>query len=138
MRRFGWGGFGLRFLFAFALVLASYNPSGYSYYHWLEDTLPDINPYICLAGLVLLIGWVVYLRATVRSLGFLGLLLLGAVFGCVLWMLFDWGWFDPAQGEVVAWLLVLMQAFILAIGISWSHIRRRLTGQVDIDDVDEN
>ena len=26
---------------------------------------------------------------------------------------------------------------ILAIGLSWSHVRRRLSGQVDVDDVDE-
>jgi hypothetical protein len=25
---------------------------------------------------------------------------------------------------------------ILAIGISWSHIRRRMTGQVDVDEVE--
>jgi hypothetical protein len=25
---------------------------------------------------------------------------------------------------------------ILAIGVSWSHIRRRITGQVDVDDVE--
>jgi len=28
-------------------------------------------------------------------------------------------------------------ATILAIGLSWSHVRRRLSGQTDVDDVDE-
>jgi len=27
---------------------------------------------------------------------------------------------------------------ILAVGMSWSHIRRRLSGQADMDDVDES
>jgi Family of unknown function (DUF6524) len=29
-------------------------------------------------------------------------------------------------------------ATILAIGMSWSHVRRRLSGQADVDDVDED
>ena len=30
-----------------------------------------------------------------------------------------------------------MLALILAVGLSWSHIRRQLTGQVDVDDVED-
>ena len=30
-----------------------------------------------------------------------------------------------------------MLAVILATGMSWSHIRRRLTGQFDVDDMDD-
>jgi hypothetical protein len=35
------------------------------------------------------------------------------------------------------WIGLVMVATILAIGMSWSHVRRRLTGQADVDDVDE-
>ena len=28
-------------------------------------------------------------------------------------------------------------SLILAVGLSWSHIRRRLTGQVDVDDLED-
>jgi hypothetical protein len=31
-----------------------------------------------------------------------------------------------------------MLAAIMATGMSWSHIRRRMSGQLDVDDVDEN
>ncbi|MGB5773274.1 MAG: DUF6524 family protein [Sedimenticolaceae bacterium] len=34
-------------------------------------------------------------------------------------------------------MLVLLSA-ILAVGMSWSHIRRRLTGQIDVDEVDDD
>lgn len=137
MRSLGWGGFGLRFLFALALVMFTYNPSGYSYFHWVDDTLPDINPYIALAGVLLLTGWVIYMRATLRSLGFFGLLLLTAVVACLIWMLVDLDVVDISQGAPMAWLISVLTALVLAVGISWSHIRRRLTGQVDMDDVDE-
>jgi hypothetical protein len=31
-----------------------------------------------------------------------------------------------------------MLAVVLAVGMSWSLVQRRLTGQVDVDDVDRN
>ena len=35
------------------------------------------------------------------------------------------------------WLGILVMSLILGVGLSWSIVRRRLTGQADIDDVDE-
>lgn len=137
MRTLSWPGIGLRFVFALILVLASYNPTGYSYYDWVRQTLPEVNPYIALAGLLLLVGWVIYLRAAMRSLGLLGMLLVVALCGCILWILSDWGWLDLNDGTLISWLLALVQALVLTIGMCWSHIRRRLSGQVDVDDVDQ-
>lgn len=134
----GWGGFGLRFLFAIVLVFATYNPSGYSYYTWVRQTLPEINPYIALVGILLVIGWVVYIRATFRSLGFFGLLLISAVCACVLWMLFDWGVLNIDKRDNIVWLILSLEALVLAIGMSWSFVRRRISGQTDVDDVDED
>ena len=36
-QRFNSQSFFVRFLFALLLVFVSYNPSGYSYYHWAQD-----------------------------------------------------------------------------------------------------
>ena len=62
----GWSGFLLRLLAAFALVFASYNPSGYSYYHWVVEQIASPTPWLALVGIVLLIGWAIFLRATMR------------------------------------------------------------------------
>jgi len=35
-------------------------------------------------------------------------------------------------------VILILISSILAVGISWSHIRRKISGQVDADDVDEN
>jgi hypothetical protein len=35
------------------------------------------------------------------------------------------------------WLSILLASLVLGIGLSWSILRRRISGQVDIDDVDE-
>jgi hypothetical protein len=83
-------GIGLRFLFSILLVLFSYNPSGYSYFHWVYTNLHSFTPYIAIAGLVLIIGWAVYIKATINSLGIAGILLAGALFGCLIWLFIYW------------------------------------------------
>jgi hypothetical protein len=38
----------------------------------------------------------------------------------------------------MTWIALLCLSGLLAIGMSWSHVRRRLTGQIDVDAVDED
>ena len=83
-----------------------------------------------------MIGWTIFLRATARSLGVFGLLLAAAFMGVVLWIMIDWGWFDADSLKAVTYIVLIVICWILAIGVSWSHIRRRITGQVDVDEVD--
>ncbi|MEO1240160.1 MAG: DUF6524 family protein, partial [Pseudomonadota bacterium] len=35
------------------------------------------------------------------------------------------------------WLGLVVLSIVLAIGLSWSIVRRRISGQADVDDVDE-
>jgi len=39
---------------------------------------------------------------------------------------------------VMSWIILTLISLVLAVGISWSHIRRKISGQVDADDVDED
>lgn len=130
-------GFLLRFLFALFLVMLTYNPSGYSYSHWLQNSFSDFSPLLGLAGISLIIGWVIYIRATLRSLGLIGLILAGLFFATIVWLLIDWGWLGLDNITVMNWVFLILISVILAVGISWSHIRRKISGQVDADDVDE-
>jgi hypothetical protein len=129
--------FGLRFLFSVILIFATYNPEGYSYYHWVAGVFPSISIEQAFVGVALVIGWVVYLRATLRSLGLIGVILACAFFGLMLAMLFKWEWISFEATKMVAYVVEILLAVILAVGMSWSHIRRRLSGQMDMDDVDE-
>jgi hypothetical protein len=74
---FTWSSFFLRFVFALLLVFVTYNPSGYSFFHWAQDALLgdsfSLTPPFAMTAVVLLIGWTIYIRATLRSLGGLGL-----------------------------------------------------------------
>lgn len=127
----------LRLLFALVLVFATFNPSGYSYYHWLRDTLPGYSVLLIFAGVVLLIGWTIFLRATTRSLGAFGLILAFLFFGTLLWLVIDMGWVSPDNINMITYLILILLSAVLAIGMSWSHIRRRLSGQADVDEIDE-
>lgn len=134
---FGWSGFGLRFLFAALLVVLTYNPEGWSYVHWALRDISGFTPAKALSGAVLMVGWVIYARATLRSLGVIGLVLALIVFACLAWWLIDLKLVDTASMRGVSYLVMFILSAVMAIGISWSHVRRRLSGQIDADDVDE-
>ena len=131
-------GFLARWLFAAVLVFGTYNPSGYSYFDWIWGKGTDIGPVIALAGVALLIAWIVFLKATLESLGLLGIVLGGALFGCVIWWLIDIGLLSLNSTTALTWIILLVLSLILAGGMSWSHIRRGLTGQVDLVDDHNN
>ena len=135
--RFNLGGFLLRAVFACALVLLTFNPSGYSYTHMVADGFPRITPLEAVCGILLLIGWLVYLNATFKAIGALGMLLAGALFAALVWLMTSWGWFTLSDTHVVIWLGLLVLAFILAVGMSWSHLYRRWSGQAIVDEVDD-
>jgi ABC-type Mn2+/Zn2+ transport system permease subunit len=132
-------GFVWRFALALALVLLTFNPSGYSFFHWVRDSIASgtFDPVQALAGVALAIGWVMFLKATHRSLGSLGLILTSAFFAALVWLLIDRGILRADSSTAISWIVLVCIAAILAVGMSWSHIRRRLSGQVDVDDVDD-
>ncbi|MDX2503751.1 MAG: DUF6524 family protein [Gammaproteobacteria bacterium] len=136
---FNFTSFFVRLFFALILVFATYNPSGYSFYHWvLKVKETGIEPLIVFASIILLIGWVVYIRATITSLGLIGLILAFAFFGSMLWMAIDWGILPADSVQVITYIVLSLLSMVLAIGMSWSHIRRRMSGQVDVNDTDED
>jgi len=134
---FSWQGFLLRLIAALVLVFASYNPEGYSYYDW---ALVDISQFSILkgfVGVVLLICWTILLRATIRSLGPFGIILALAFFGLLIWLIVDWLAISTDDMRVISYIVELVIAGILSAGVSWSHIRRRVTGQLDTDELSD-
>jgi Family of unknown function (DUF6524) len=135
--KFSLSGFLLRAVFALALVLLTFNPSGYSFAHMLKDGFPQVTPLEAVFGLLLLIGWFVYLSATLRSIGVLGMALAVALFAALIWLIVSWGWITLADKSVIAWISLVVLALVLAVGMSWSHLYLRWSGQATVDDTDE-
>ncbi len=131
------GGFLLRWLFALLLVIATFNPTGYSLFHWMWP-FSDVQLPLKILVIILLIGsYLFFFSATMKSLGALGIIVLLAFCGTLVWLFVDQGWLNLANSTVLAWIMILMLSIILGLGISWSHIKKRITGQFDTDDVGE-
>jgi hypothetical protein len=135
---FGFLSFIWRFIAALALVLATFNPSGYSAYHWISEAIREsaFGPLHLLLIAVLIAGWVVFWIATWRSLDTLGVTLAAVIIGAIVWLLVDIGWLHPDSRQSITWIVLVCLALILALGLSWSHISRRITGQVNVEDID--
>jgi len=138
MNKFGWDEFLYRFVAALVLVFATYNPEGYSYYHWALENIETMTIVKAFIGVTLLIGWVILLRATLGSLGLIGLVLALSFFGLGTWALVDFFELDLKNLTVLSYLIEFVLSFVLSIGVSWSHVRRRVSGQVDTDEIERN
>lgn len=126
----------IRTLIAFALVSATFNPTPYNYVRFAQDYWVGQMPMIVLCGLLLLIGYIIYLRATLRSIGAFGMGLIAALLAALVWVLWDLGWLNLDNATVNTWIGILAISLVMGIGLSWSIIRRRISGQADVDDVD--
>jgi hypothetical protein len=131
---FTFASFLLRLLLASALVFLTYNPSGYSWVGWVLSDTPLV--YKAAVGVVLLIGWVMFLRATWNSLGAIGTILAVALFAVIIWLLVYWDLFALDDTTVIEWVVLSVLTGVLAIGMSWSHVRRKLSGQYDTDEIE--
>ncbi|SDI52637.1 DUF6524 family protein [Lutimaribacter saemankumensis] len=130
-------GFVLRWFAAFGLLSLTYNPTQWNFARWASRDWGDQMPLIVLSGLLLLVGYIIYLRATLRSIGAFGMALVLAIVGALIWVAQDFGWLDLRDPTLNTWIALVALATVLGIGLSWSHVRRRLSGQSDMDDVDD-
>jgi hypothetical protein len=126
----------LRWLGAFVLLAAIFNPTDWNYVRWAEASWGSQTPLIVFLGLILAVLAMVYLVATMRSIGVLGALIIAAIFAAGLWVLIDWGFLGLENPALNTWLAILALSLILGIGMSWSILRQRLSGQQTTDEVD--
>jgi hypothetical protein len=121
------GRFGLRFAFAVVLVLATYNPTGLSFTHWVLDHDWQITPPKAFVFVLLTIGWVYVFTSAWRSLGVIGTGLLGALVGTGLW------WALSSLGtaltsQALTLLVLVAIAAVLAFAMSWRDLRKSVRG----------
>lgn len=129
-------GFLLRFLAVLALVLLTFNPSGYSAYHWITSSIGGgtFGPLQTIAIVALLIGWAIVWIATWKALDTLGVVLAALALAAIVWLLVDIGILSTGSVSAVTWIVLVCIAGVLAIGLSWAHVWRRLTGQLSVDE----
>lgn len=126
---FTFSGFLARWLASLFIVFATYNPSGYSYYHWVMTDGDDALSLKVAAGLALATGYLVAARISRSAVGTSGF-----VTGLVAVILFSYGVASMVSsggslGTALHYVYLTALATTIAIGISWSHMKHRLTGQ---------
>jgi hypothetical protein len=126
----------LRWLGAFVLLALTYNPTRWNFVRWVEANWDTQMPLAVLGGLLLAVGYMVYLVATFRSIGAFGILLIAAIAGAALWVMIDWGWLTLADPSLNLWIGIVVLSLILGIGLSWSILRQRLSGQASVDEIE--
>ena len=122
----------LRIGLALALVIGTFNPTGYSLFHWITEAPVAITPGKALAVLALAIGWVVCLRTAFISLGRIGLVLALALFSVLVWFLVDHD-VVSLTGSGIVWVSLVVIGVLLGIGLSWSLLRAKATGQIEVN-----
>jgi hypothetical protein len=130
-------GFLARWAVAFVLLALTFNPTEWNFITWARGNFSAQMPLTVLLGLILLVGYIIYLRATLRSIGGFGMGLVLAIAAALVWVLHDFGLISFDNPTLNVWLALIALSLVLGIGLSWSHVRRRLSGQADMDDVDE-
>jgi hypothetical protein len=122
-----------RVLFAVALVLLTWNPSGWSYVDWALRDRSAFDAVKAFFGVLLFGGWVFCVRSAWVSLGAVGLVLVGALLATVVWMLVQFGVVEPGSTKTLLWIVLVAVGVVLGVGLSWSKVRQRATGQVEAD-----
>lgn len=135
---FSWTSFFIRFIFAIIVVFSTYNPEDVSYYHWVIRDLAGFSVLKAFIGVVLLIGWVILFRSTLGSLGTIGIILATAFFGLAIWLIINMLGLSTDSFRVISYVIEFLLASVLSIGVSWSHIRRRISGQVGTDEIESD
>jgi hypothetical protein len=134
MRNLTLGGVMARFVASLVLVIATFNPTGFSFIHWIAANFPHLEPIQPVVGIALLGLWLFFLHATWRSLGTVGVVLGLAFLAAVVWLFASWGWFHSATHIAIIWMALVLIACLLTFGLSWALIQRRISGQVVVED----
>lgn len=126
----------LRWLGAFLLLSATYNPTSYNFTRWAEANWTSQMPLTVLFGLLLGVGYLVYIGATLRSIGAFGVVLIAAIVGALIWVLIDYQVLTLENPSLNLWIGIFALSVVLGIGLSWSILRQRLSGQASVDEIE--
>jgi hypothetical protein len=119
----------VRTLACFLLVFATWNPTGYSYLSWARHSPWATTSEIAAAGAMLLALHILFVRIAWLSLGADGISAALAIGLAGLLTLWEFDLVDLWQSEVWPYLLLMGFALLLAVGVTWSLLKRRIVGQ---------
>jgi hypothetical protein len=134
-RRFTFPPFLTRLLGSAFLVFSTYNPTGYSYFHWLVTSDSGSPALKVTVGFVIVLLYAIVVRIIAAAFHRSGMIVgaLAAILLIVELLIVtlprdisvSWqGWLVLGQ-----YALLTAAVLVIAFGTSWSHLIERLTGQ---------
>ncbi len=126
----------LRWFGAFVLISTTYNPTSWNFVRWAEANWSGQMPLTVLFGLLLAVAYLVYIRATLHSIGAFGIVMVAAIVGALIWVGIDYGVLTLQNPSLNLWLGIFALSVVLGIGLSWSILRQQLSGQATVDETD--
>jgi len=127
--------FVVRWLLCTFIVFAAYNVTGHSYYHWLVVGPSGDWALKTLLGWALLVVFAVFAMAIWRSMGPIGITLTLFILYALVWIVQDAGLINLNDPNTVTTVSEGLISTFIAIGVSLSHVKVRLTGQPEVRDV---
>lgn len=119
----------VRTLVCFLVVFATWNPTGYSFLAWARHSPWATWPEIAVLGALLLASHILFWRIAWLSLGADGVSAALAIMLAGVLTLHEFDLVDLWQGSVWPYLLLSAMSLLLAIGMCWSLLKRRIVGQ---------
>jgi hypothetical protein len=132
--KFGFFSILLRWLLVATVIFGTYNPSGRSFAHWALESDADLLLKLSV-GLVLLALNLTFIQLTFRALGTIGVLLLAICLISIALTLIKLEFVSLYTWELLQLYIILFLTLALTIGVCWSAIRTRISGQVDSFDI---
>jgi hypothetical protein len=133
-QRFDWTSIVARVLFSFFVVFAVYNPTGHSYWHWMQQGSAGFWTKLAV-GIGLLVLHIFICSTTVSVLKWRGVALIVALLFSA-WMALS-GQAGLDQGGASRTIVVALTglALLYAAGLSYTHIHHRIAGIAHVEKV---
>ena len=126
-----------RLLISAVVVFGSYNPSGYSVFHWVRFNENPTDAWVVLGAIVAFLANIALIIAAWKTLGKVGTAIVLIFFGALVYLSLQEGWVESGNNVSLQWLALILYSGFLGIGLSGAIIWRRVTGQVVTDETDD-
>jgi hypothetical protein len=124
-------GFAIRWLLCALLVFGAYNPTGYSYYHWIIGPNDGLVALKAFTGILLLTGDIALVRMMMVSVGYQGTAAIFSVVAVFLFAAVEFGLVERTGLLLNGYWILFILVTVLAVGLIWSHLQLRITGERD-------
>lgn len=133
-KKFGLYSILIRWVFVASIVFSTYNPSGRSFVHWALESDAEFSLKLSV-GLVLFAANLILIQLTFRSLGYSGVVLMATCLFSIAITLQRLKFVTLYFWEETQLYIIVFFVSAITIGVCWSSLRTRISGQVDSDDI---